>query len=38
VKNLEDINIKQDSMIQHKLLKRKLEIENHVKHFQVMNV
>jgi len=32
------VNEKQHSMIQQKLLKRNLEIENHQKYLQVMNV
>jgi len=32
------VNIKQRLMIEHKLLKRNLEIEEHVMHFRVMNV
>jgi len=32
------INAIQLSMIQDKLMRRNVEIENHIKHFQVLNV
>jgi len=37
---IEDLNIsiKQIPMIQQKILIRTLEIEKHVKHFQIMNI
>jgi len=38
LKKLKYINVKQLSMIEHKIIKRNLEIMNHIQHFDVINV
>jgi len=38
IKRLSYLNAEQRLMIQIKLIKRNIEIENHIKHFQVIDV
>jgi len=38
IKRLSYLNAEQRLMIQNKLIKRNIEIENHIKHFQVIDV